>query len=88
MKKIDYMTSGTCSREILIALDDDDRIESIEIIGGCNGNLQGISRLLTGMSKDEAISKLRGIRCGSKQTSCPDQIARALAGAEKTGTEN
>ena len=78
MNTINYKTKGTCSREINIVLNDDNKIESIEIIGGCHGNLQGISKLLIGMDKDEVISRLEGICCGSKPTSCPDQIAKAL----------
>ncbi len=78
MKTINYKTSGTCSREININLSDDNKIEYVNVIGGCNGNLQGISKLLIGMDKDEAIKRLEGICCGSKPTSCPDQIAKAL----------
>jgi len=77
MTTINYKTQGTCSREIHITLDGD-IIENIEVIGGCNGNLQGISKLLKGMDKNEAIKRLEGIRCGFKPTSCPDQIAKAL----------
>ena len=78
MKSINYTTSGTCSREIRIALDDENKIESIEVIGGCNGNLRGIASLLKGMDADTVIEKLQGIKCGPKPTSCPDQIAQAL----------
>ena len=72
-----YITSGTCSRSITFEIEDD-RIKSLSFEGGCNGNLQGISRLCTGMNIDEAIKKLDGIKCGFKNTSCPDQLARAL----------
>ena len=72
-----YITSGTCSRSITFEIEDD-RIKSLSFEGGCNGNLQGISRLCTGMNIDEAIEKLDGIKCGFKNTSCPDQLARAL----------
>ena len=78
MNTINYKTKGTCSREINIVLNDDNKIESVEIIGGCHGNLQGISKLLIGMDKDEVIRRLEGICCGSKPTSCPNQIAKAL----------
>lgn len=72
-----YQTKGTCSTAIDIEVNDG-IIESVKFTGGCNGNLQGISALVKGMKVDEAISKLKGIRCGFKTTSCPDQLARAL----------
>ena len=72
-----YKTTGTCSSLIDVELKDG-RIESVVFTGGCNGNLQGISALVKGMMVDEAISRLKGIRCGFKNTSCPDQLARAL----------
>ena len=59
---------------------ENDEIKSVEFFGGCNGNLKGISALVTGMKVDDAISKLKGIRCGFKPTSCPDQLAQALEG--------
>ncbi len=72
-----YKTMGVCSR--LITLDvDGDIINSVKFEGGCNGNLKGIGALVAGMSVDEAISRLEGTTCGFKQTSCPDQLARAL----------
>ncbi len=72
-----YQTQGTCSSAIDIELKDG-CIESVKFTGGCNGNLQGISALVKGMTPAEAISRLKGIRCGFKPTSCPDQLARAL----------
>ncbi len=72
-----YNTWGTCSRAIDIE-QKDGVIEKVRFTGGCNGNLQGISRLVEGMKVEEAIKRLRGIRCGDKATSCPDQLARAL----------
>ncbi len=72
-----YQTKGTCSTAIDIEVKDG-RIESVAFIGGCNGNLQGISALVKGMMVEEAISRLKGIRCGFKNTSCPDQLAKAL----------
>ena len=72
-----YKTKGTCSREIDFDIKDN-KIENISFIAGCNGNLQGISALVKGMDIDEAISKLQGIKCGIKNTSCPDQLAEAL----------
>ncbi len=77
MDKLKYQTHGTCSREIDIQLKDG-VIESVQFTGGCHGNLQGVSALVKGMSPQEAISKLKGIRCGTKSTSCPDQLALAL----------
>lgn len=77
-----YQTKGTCSSAIDIEVNDG-IIESVTFTGGCNGNLQGISSLVQGMKVDEAISKLKGIRCGMKATSCPDQLARALESMEK-----
>lgn len=72
-----YKTSGTCST--LIDFDvDGDTIKSVAFTGGCNGNLKGICALVSGMKVDDAISKLKGIKCGFKNTSCPDQLARAL----------
>ena len=72
-----YKTQGTCSSAIDIELKDG-VIESVQFTGGCNGTLQGISALVKGMTPEEAISRLKGIRCGFKSTSCPDQLARAL----------
>ena len=72
-----YQTKGTCSRAIEIELKDG-VIDFVKFTGGCNGNLQGICALVKGMPPEEAISKLKGIRCGFKSTSCPDQLARAL----------
>ena len=72
-----YTTKGTCSRLINISVDNG-VIEDVSFVGGCNGNLQGISRLVKGMKVDEAISGLEGIKCGAKSTSCPDQLAQAL----------
>jgi len=78
----EYKTRGTCSTRILFDIEDG-RLRNLEYVGGCNGNLQGIGRLTEGMEVDEVISKLRGIRCGMKQTSCPDQLARALVQAKE-----
>ena len=72
-----YQTRGTCSSRIDVELDGD-VIRSVAFTGGCNGNLQGISRLDQGMTVEEAVSRLRGIRCGFKPTSCPDQLSYAL----------
>ena len=75
--KITYRPKGVCSQLMDIEVEDG-KIESVKITGGCSGNLQGISSLLKGMDVDEAISRMEGIRCGIKATSCPDQIAIAL----------
>ena len=72
-----YKTKGTCSTSIDVELKDC-VIDSVKFTGGCNGNLQGISALVKGMKPEEAISRLKGIRCGFKPTSCPDQLAHAL----------
>ena len=71
-----YKTKGTCSTMIDVELKDG-VIDSVKFTGGCNGNLQGISALVKGMKPEEAISRLKGIRCGFKPTSCPDQLAHA-----------
>ncbi|MCR4853379.1 MAG: TIGR03905 family TSCPD domain-containing protein [Prevotella sp.] len=78
MNHITFQTSGTCSRQIDIDIDEEGRIQDVSFIGGCNGNLQGIGQLVRGMKVEDVKSKLEGIRCGYKNTSCPDQLARAL----------
>ena len=75
--KIDHRTKGVCSQRMLIEVEDG-IIQSVEIIGGCDGNLQGISRLVEGMKVEDVIPRLEGIRCGWKDTSGPDQLAQAL----------
>ena len=75
--KITYRPKGVCSQLMDIEVEDG-KIESVKVTGGCSGNLQGISSLLKGMDVDDAISRMEGIRCGFKSTSCPDQIAQAL----------
>ncbi len=72
-----YTTKGTCSRSIELTIEDG-RVLEARFIGGCHGNLQGIGALVKGMMIDEVISRLDGIHCGSKPTSCPDQLANAL----------
>ena len=74
---IEYTPRGVCSRKMTIEIEDG-IIRSVRVDGGCSGNLQGISRLVEGMPVDEAISRMDGIRCGWKNTSCPDQMAQAL----------
>ena len=80
-KSFEFPNVGTCSKLTKIVLNDDHTIKSVEVIGGCNGNLQGISRLVEGMKAEDAIARMRGIRCGFKNTSCPDQLAIALGEA-------
>ncbi len=72
-----YKTSGVCSQKIDFDIVDG-KVHNVRFTGGCNGNLQGIGRLIEGMDVHEAISRLEGVRCGMKPTSCPDQLARAL----------
>lgn len=74
---MDYKTHGVCSSMIHVELDGD-KIKDVDFVGGCNGNLQGISSLVKGMKVEDAIERLDGIKCGSKATSCPDQLAKAL----------
>ena len=76
-----YYPKGTCSKQMEVDLEDG-VIKDVRVLGGCNGNLQGISRLVEGMEPAEAIRRLRGIRCGMKPTSCPDQLAQALKEAQ------
>ena len=72
-----YKPTGVCSQMIDIEVDQD-TIQSVTFLGGCNGNLQGIAALVQGMKVQDAIDKLRGIQCGNRSTSCPDQLAKAL----------
>ena len=77
-KEFSFPNSGTCSKQTNFVLNDDHTIESVEVIGGCNGNLKGICQLLKGMKAEDAIERMKGTLCGSKPTSCPDQIAITL----------
>lgn len=74
---ISYKPKGVCARMMMIEAEDG-VIRHVEVVGGCDGNLQGISRLVEGMDVSEAIKRMEGIRCGAKPTSCPDQLAQAL----------
>lgn len=76
--KYTYYTNGTCSSQIDLEIDEAGIVRDVQFYGGCHGNLQGISTLVRGMSASEVISKMQGIRCGYKNTSCPDQLATAL----------
>ena len=77
---ISYKTSGVCSRQINLVVEDG-IITEASFVGGCHGNTQGVAALVVGMSAEEAIRRLRGIKCGFKPTSCPDQLAKAVEGA-------
>lgn len=77
----EYKTKGTCSRSILFDIEDG-KVKNVQFIGGCNGNLKGIGALVEGMNVEDVIAKVEGIHCGSKTTSCPDQLAQALKEAK------
>ena len=79
MDRFSYQTRGVCSRQIDIEIEDG-VIRSVQYHGGCSGNTQGVAALVVGMTPEEAIRRLRGIRCGFKPTSCPDQLAIVLEG--------
>ena len=74
---MEYRTKGVCSRMIKLELDGD-TIRSVEFVGGCSGNTQGVARLVEGMKVDDTIARIEGIKCGPRPTSCPDQLAQAL----------
>lgn len=82
MARINYRTSGTCSRSIELEVEDG-IVKSVVFVGGCSGNTQGIAKLVEGMKTDEAVKRLSGIKCGFKNTSCPDQLAKAITELEK-----
>ena len=73
-----YKPNEVCSTEMIFDIDENDIVKDLKVIGGCNGNLKGISSLISGMKIDDIIVKLSDIKCGYKDTSCPDQIAKAL----------
>lgn len=83
-----FRPQGVCSQEMRVDVDDQGIIRQLEVLGGCSGNLQGIATLVQGMPAKEAISRLKGIRCGFKNTSCPDQFARGLEQALTKGAHN
>ncbi|MCD7854798.1 MAG: TIGR03905 family TSCPD domain-containing protein [Clostridiales bacterium] len=74
---MEYTTRGVCSRQIHFEVEEN-KLHNVTFVGGCSGNTQGVGRLVEGMEVDEAIKRLKGIRCGFRPTSCPDQLARAL----------
>ena len=73
----EYKTKGTCSQRIFFDVEEG-KVKNVQFVGGCNGNLKGIAALVEGMSVEEVISRVEGIHCGMKATSCPDQLAKAL----------
>lgn len=73
-----FKPEGVCSREMHIEYNDEGIVTSAFVIGGCHGNLQGICSLITGMKLETVVNKLEGIRCGNKDTSCPDQMAKGI----------
>ena len=77
-KEFSFPNSGTCSKQTNFVLNDDHTIASMEVIGGCNGNLKGIGALVEGMKAEDVIDRVAGIQCGMKSTSCPDQLSVAL----------
>ena len=81
MKIINYPTQGTCSRLIHVELDDNNVIQDVQFLGGCMGNLKGIASLVRGQKAEDVIARVRGIDCGGKGTSCPDQLSKALSKA-------
>lgn len=78
----EYKTKGTCSQRIVFEIEDG-KLKNVQFLGGCNGNLQGIGRLVEGMDANEVVDRIQGIRCGMKPTSCPDQLAKAIKEAMK-----
>lgn len=78
MRQIDFTPSGICARKISIVLDDQNRIQDLSFVGGCDGNHKGLTALIKGMPAEEAVERLSGITCGFKKSSCPDQVAVAL----------
>ena len=86
-KHVQYQPQGTCSKLIDVTADENDVIQQVFFLGGCNGNLQGISLLVRGQKIDDVIAKISGVRCGVKGTSCPDQLARALEQLKKAPLE-
>ena len=76
-----YRTKGVCAMAIEFEIDDEKKVHNVKFIGGCSGNTQGIAKLVEGMDANEVIDRLEGAKCGSKPTSCPDQLTKALKGA-------
>lgn len=81
--QFEYKTKGTCSQRIYFEINDG-IVSNVQFLGGCNGNLQGIGKLVEGMKAEDVIERIEGIHCGMKPTSCPDQLARAIKEALQT----
>lgn len=79
--QFEYKTKGTCSQRILFDVEEG-KVKNVQFLGGCNGNLKGIAALVEGMDVNDVISRVEGIKCGMKSTSCPDQLAQALKEAK------
>ena len=79
--KIEFKTNGVCCRQITLEVDENNIIQAVDFQGGCNGNLSGISKLVIGQDAKEVAEKLKGTTCGSKDTSCPDQLSKAIVEA-------
>ena len=82
---VEFRPRGVCSQQMQVEVDDQGIIQELRVLGGCSGNLQGIASLVRGMPAQEAVKRLKGIRCGFKDTSCPDQFARNLEKAMAEG---
>lgn len=80
--QFEHKNRGTCSQSVRFEMDGN-IVRNVQFLGGCHGNLQGICKLVEGMEADEVVKRLHGIRCGMKQTSCPDQLARAICEAKE-----
>lgn len=78
LKKVTYQTHGTCSKYICISVDENGVVKDAQFIGGCDGNTKGVCSLIRDMKAKDVIARLKGITCGNKPTSCPDQLATAL----------
>lgn len=77
MSKFEFAPQGVCSKRMILDIEDN-KLKSLQVLGGCNGNLQGISKLVAGMDIDEVVNRLSGISCGGRPTSCPDQLSKAI----------
>ena len=84
MKTVEYRPNGVCSSKMIVECDDNNIITDVKIVGGCPGNTLGVSKLCIGKSIDEVIDTLEGVRCGTKPTSCPDQLTKALKELKET----
>ena len=80
-----YKTKGVCAREIEFEVDENHKVHNVQFVGGCSGNTQGIACLVEGMDAEEVIKRLKGVKCGFKNTSCPDQLAKAIRQALNEG---